>query len=76
MFKVKFPKVKKSEVKFYEVFNETDGIPASPHSFKTKKEAQDYITQFRARYSHQGYYFTSNMERINPKDVKLKIVAY
>lgn len=75
MFKVN-SKVKKSKVKFYEVFNETDGIPASSHSFKTKKQAEDYIIQFRERYKRQGYYFTSNMERINPKDVKLKIVAY
>ena len=58
------------------VFNITDGIPASPHPFKTRLEAQKFIIEFRKRYEKQGYYFTSKMTRIKPEEVKLKIVPF
>jgi hypothetical protein len=57
----------------YIVMNDTDGIVASPDTYKSKAEAQKFINNFPKRFDFQGYYFTSNMERINPKDVKLRI---
>lgn len=57
----------------YIVMNDTDGIPASPNTFKTVSEAKKFIQEFRKRFERQGYYFTSRQERINPKDVELSI---
>ena len=59
----------------YIVFNRTDGITASPFTFRTPYEAQQFIKDFRKRFDHQGYYLTSNMVRIHPDEVDLEIVA-
>lgn len=60
----------------YEVWNDTDQIPASDQRFKTKKEAEKFCEQFRDRIERiQGYYLTSSQERIPLKDVKLVIVG-
>lgn len=59
--------------KVYTVMNETDGITASPYTFKTIKEAKEFIRDFIKRYEKQGYYFSSRMERIEPKYLELSI---
>ena len=59
----------------YIVYNKTDGIMASQESFNSPEEAEKFIKSFRERFKFQGYYFTSNMERIDPKDVELEIVT-
>ena len=57
----------------WNVFNYTDGIPAHHEFFKTKEEAEEFIKQFRKRFEFQGYYLTSDRERISPNDVDLRI---
>lgn len=57
----------------YNVFNYTDGIPASDKFFKTKEEAEEFIKNFRKSFEFQGFYLTSSMERISPDDVDLRI---
>lgn len=57
----------------YNVFNYTDGIPASDKFFKTKEKAEEFIKNFRKGFEFQGYYLTSSMERISPEDVDLRI---
>jgi hypothetical protein len=58
---------------FY-VFNNTDGFYAAPEPFKTREEAEAFIKHFKTeRFKHQGYYFTSDMKRIDPADVDLRI---
>ncbi len=60
----------------YEVWNDTDQIPASDQRFKTRSEAEEFCDQFRRRFAvGQGYYYTSNRERISPDDIKLAIVG-
>ncbi len=53
------------------LWNDTDGIPAWPEPFKTKREALAFARAFRARYEQQGYYLTADRQRIDPKDVVL-----
>jgi len=53
------------------VFNKTDGFTASGHKY-TSEEADQFIKDFPLRYKAQGYYRTSNMEKIDPKDVILE----
>ena len=55
------------------VFNATDGFYASPDEFKTKEEAEQFVKDFPKRFIQQGYYLTSNRERIEPECVLLKI---
>lgn len=59
----------------YIVFNKTDGITASPDTFSSIKKAEQFVKSFRERFNFQGYYFTSKMQRIDPKDVILEIVT-
>ena len=62
--------------KDYIVFNYTDGVIASPPdtTYATKQKAEEFIETFKQRFAKQGYYFTSNMERINPEQVELRII--
>lgn len=69
--------VSSSEVKItgispelFTVFNQTDGIYASPEEL-TAEEADKFIADFPKRFEHQGYYLTKNWDRIPPKDVRL-----
>lgn len=55
------------------VFNHTDGITASCEDFATKKEAEAFILSFRKRYDKQGYYRTSNWDKIAPSEIDLEI---
>lgn len=55
------------------VFNGTDGVYASADEFKTKEEAEQFIKEFPKRYERQGYYRTSLWEKIDAKEVLLKI---
>jgi hypothetical protein len=59
----------------WKVINETDGIIASPKAM-TKKEAETFIKKFADRFKLQGYYLTSNNERINPDKIKFSIVPF
>jgi len=58
----------------YVVFNYTDNIFASPDVYDTKKEAKEFIKQFRKRYDKQGYYKTNTWEKINPEHIDLEIL--
>jgi len=60
-----------SVIKGYSVFNYTDNIYATDEVFKTKKLANDFIKEFRNRFSKQGYYRDSNMNKIDVKDIDL-----
>jgi hypothetical protein len=60
--------------KVYPVFNDTDGFFASHERFKTPADAQQFIDDFPKRYEQQGYYRTGDMRKIDPRDVKLRIV--
>ena len=59
----------------FKVINETDGIIASPKAM-TKKEAETFIKNFADRFKIQGYYLTSNNERIGPDKIKFSIVPF
>tara|TARA_R110000744_G_scaffold288557_1_gene399560 strand:- start:1161 stop:1370 length:210 start_codon:yes stop_codon:yes gene_type:complete len=58
----------------YVVFNYTDNIFASADTYNTKKEAKEFITQFRKRFDNQGYYKTNNWDKINPNHIDLEIL--
>lgn len=53
------------------LWNDTDGIPAWPEPFKTKRDALEFARAFRARYARQGYYLTADGLRIDPEEVEL-----
>ncbi len=55
----------------YQVFNETDGVFASPQTFKTIPQAEEYAKKFRERFAAQGYYLTARGERLAARDVRL-----
>ena len=57
--------------KGYMVFNYTDNLYATYDVFKTKKLANDFIKEFRNRYSKQGYYRDNQMNKIDVKDIDL-----
>ena len=59
----------------FKVINETDGIIASPKAM-SKKEAEDFVKSFKDRFKIQGYYLTSNNERINPENIRLNIIPF
>ena len=60
----------------YEIFNETDGIYATNESFYSIKDAKKFINKLRKMHKNlQGYYLTSNQERIDPDDVVSPIVT-
>lgn len=56
------------------VFNDTDGVMASPFEYGSIAEAKRFIKEFRARFKGQGYYLTAEGLRIPPKEVELRIV--
>jgi hypothetical protein len=60
--------------KGYMVFNYTDNLYANYDIFATKKEANNFIKEFRNRYKQQGYYRDSNMNKINVEDIDLEII--
>ena len=57
--------------KGYNVFNYTDNIYATDEVFKTKKLANDFIKEFRNRFSRQGYYRDNQMNKIAVEDIDL-----
>ena len=57
----------------YIVFNHTDGITASFEPFSSIAKAQKFIKEFRERFKAQGYYKTSNWEKISPNEIDLEI---
>jgi hypothetical protein len=69
---VGFDKFQLSECR---VFNQTDGIYASPKKFKDEVEAQRFIDEFRKSFKKQGFYLTAGGERISPEEVQLVIEA-
>ena len=58
----------------YVVFNYTDNIHASNEVFKTKKEAKEFIENFRNRFNQQGYYRTNYGERIPTNQIDLEVI--
>jgi hypothetical protein len=58
----------------YMVFNYTDNLYASNDIFATKKEANNFIAQFRKRFEQQGYYRDSNMNKIDIDDIDLLVI--
>ena len=62
----------------YIIFNHTDGIPGpGGHIFDTEEEANEFITSWREIMKDgQGYYLTSNMERIPVEEVELEIQPF
>jgi len=57
----------------YELFNETDGVFATPDQYKTRKAAEAAAKAFRQRFAIQGYYKTADGLRIDPADVRLVV---
>ena len=57
--------------KGYNVFNYTDNIYATDEVFKTEKLANDFIKEFRNRFSKQGYYRDNQMNKIDIEDIDL-----
>jgi hypothetical protein len=57
--------------KGYNVFNYTDNVYASDEVFKTKKLANNFIKEFRNRFSKQGYYRDNQMNKIAIEDIDL-----
>ena len=58
----------------FQVFNATDGIPATPGSFPTIERAERFIAQFRSRFEASGY-LTSSCERIPASEIRLEIIS-
>jgi hypothetical protein len=58
----------------YVVFNYTDNIYASNEVFKTKREAKEFIENFRNRFNQQGYYRTNYGERIPTNQIDLEVI--
>lgn len=58
----------------YQLFNETDGVFASPETFLTRADAEVFADKFRNRFASQGYYLTAGGERIPPSAVVLRVV--
>jgi hypothetical protein len=58
----------------FRILNDTDGILATPQSFGSRKEAEQWCAKFRERFRAQGYYLTAGCERISPEEVELRIV--
>ena len=59
----------------FKVKNETEGIIASPKAMY-KKKGETFIKKFADRFKIQGYYLTSNNERINPDKIKFSIIPF
>jgi len=58
----------------YMVFNYTDDYYASDNVFATKKEANNFIKEFRNRYKQQGYFRDNRMNKIAIEDIDLEII--
>lgn len=58
----------------YQLFNDTDGILASPSTFDSAEEAARAVAQLRRRFEEQGYYLTAHGTKIGPAEVRLTIV--
>ena len=61
---------KENEVK---VFNQTDGVFASPKTFPNDEAARLFIDEYLKTFIKQGFYLTASGDRIAPKDVQLFI---
>lgn len=55
------------------IWNLTDNVPVTHEPLKDMDEVVKFKKQFYKRFEHQGYYLTSNMEKIDPKDVELMV---
>ena len=58
----------------YFVYNETDGIIAYPEPM-TRAECDEFMTEFRVRFTEQGYYLTAAGYEIPAAEVRLKRIA-
>lgn len=57
----------------YEVWNDTDGIPAAPEAFASRAEAEAFVAAFPSCFVAQGYYLTAHGCRIDPGQIALRI---
>ena len=53
------------------VINLTDGIIALPPT--TRVLAETFVKEFSNRFKNQGYYLTSDGDKMRPEDVKLEV---
>jgi len=58
----------------YMVFNYTDNIYASPETYKTRKEAKEFIKGFRKKFEAQGYYRDNRRNKINPEHIEVEVI--
>ncbi|MDE2291855.1 MAG: hypothetical protein KGL53_07210 [Elusimicrobia bacterium] len=58
----------------YGLYNETDGVFASPEEFATEEAARASVRRFRDQFKAQGYYLTASRERIPVEAVALVVV--
>ena len=58
----------------YMVFNYSDEYYATDNVFATKKEANNFIKEFRNRYKQQGYFRDNRMNKIAIEDIDLEII--
>ena len=58
----------------YMVFNYSDDYYATDNVFATKKEANNFIKEFRNRYKQQGYFRDNRMNKIAIEDIDLEII--
>lgn len=58
----------------YVIFNDTDGIYASPIEFNNRDAAIRHIEKLRDGYRAQGYYRTNNWDKIPPEAIDYSII--
>jgi hypothetical protein len=57
----------------FRILNDTDGIRATPQTFRSREEAEQWCAKFRERFRAQVYYLTASCERIRPDEIQLRI---
>lgn len=60
----------------YKIFNYTDNIYATFEEFRTKKEAKNFISEFKNRFISQGHYRDSRGEKINISDIEIEVIPH
>lgn len=58
----------------YVIFNETDGVYASNIEFNNRDAAMRHAEKLRDSFRVQGYYRTSNWEKISPEEIDYSII--
>lgn len=58
----------------YDVWNDTDNIPASFYSLPSVPKAKEWIANRRKGYEAQGYYRDNQWNKIKPEDIQYRII--